>query len=60
MDFNVLARLFLLAAVLSCLMGIADGRETLGMIATGVVILMVSGRWDMDCDARHCHQYEYA
>lgn len=45
--FNVLAWLFLLAAVLSYLMGIADGREALGMIATGFVIFMVpvAGTW---------------
>ena len=45
--FNVLAWLFLLAAVLSCLMGIADGREALEMIATGFVIFMVpvAGTW---------------
>lgn len=45
--FNVLAWLFLLASVLSYLMGIADGKEALGMIATGFVIFMipVTGTW---------------
>ena len=39
--FNALAGLFLLLAVLSYLMGIADGRETMGMIATGFGSFMI-------------------
>ena len=41
MVFNMLAGLFLLTAVLSYLMGISDGKEVTGMIATGFVIFMV-------------------
>ena len=45
--FNMLAGLFLLTAVLSYLMGISDGKEAMGMIATGFVIFMVpvTGTW---------------
>ena len=45
--FNMLAGLFLLTAVLSYLMGISDGKEAVGMIATGFVIFMVPviGEW---------------
>lgn len=45
--FNMLAGLFLLTAVLSYLMGISDGKEAVGMIATGFVIFMVpiTGAW---------------
>ena len=45
--FNMLAGLFLLTAVLSYLMGISDGKEAVGMIATGFVIFMVpvTGTW---------------
>ena len=45
--FNMLAGLFLLTAVLSYLMGISDGKEAVGMIATGFVIFMVPviGDW---------------
>ena len=45
--FNMLAGLFLLTAVLSYLMGISDGKEAIGMIATGFVIFMipVTGTW---------------
>ena len=45
--FNMLAGLFLLTAVLSYLMGISDGKEAVGMVATGFVIFMVpvTGTW---------------
>lgn len=45
--FNMLAGLFLLTAVLSYLMGISDGKEAVGMMATGFVIFMVpvTGTW---------------
>ena len=45
--FNMLAGLFLLTAVLSYMMGISDGKEAVGMIATGFVIFMVpvTGTW---------------
>ena len=45
--FDILAGLFLLTAVLSYLMGVSDGEEALGMIATGFVVFMIPvvGAW---------------
>ena len=45
--FDMLAGLFLLIAVMSYLMGISDGKEALGMIATGVALFMIPviGAW---------------
>lgn len=45
--FDILAGLFLLTAVLSYLMGISDGGEALGMIATGFMVFMIPviGAW---------------
>lgn len=45
--FDILAGLFLLTAVLSYLMRISDGKEALGMIATGFAVFMIPviGAW---------------
>lgn len=45
--FNVLAGLFLLVAVLSYLVGLSAGAETLKMIVAGFIVFMipVAGEW---------------
>ena len=45
--FNILAGLFLLAAVLSYLMGLSAGAEAVKMIVAGFIVFMmaVAGEW---------------